>query len=75
MNNNTTNKKKLELKKTAIANLTLSDSQMRMVMGGATTKTESGDKFCVPDNTADINFCTGSKAIGCDGDKNTNTTK
>jgi hypothetical protein len=36
MNNDTTNKKKLELKKTAIANLTLSESQMRMVIGGYT---------------------------------------
>jgi hypothetical protein len=34
MNNNTTNKKKLELKKTAIANLTLSEAQMRMMVGG-----------------------------------------
>jgi hypothetical protein len=34
MNNNTTNKKKLELKKTAIANLTLSEAQMKMLIGG-----------------------------------------
>ncbi len=44
MNNNTTNKKKLELKKTAIANLTLSEVQMRVLVGGnnlATKPTES----------------------------------
>lgn len=39
--NNNTNKKKLELRKTAIANLTLSENQMRMVVGGdVTLKTE-----------------------------------
>ena len=43
MNNNTTNKKKLELKKTAIANLTLSDAQLRLVMGGVEM---SGDVYC-----------------------------
>jgi hypothetical protein len=32
--NNNSNKKKLELKKMAIANLTLSDAQMRVVVGG-----------------------------------------
>ncbi len=30
-----TTKKKLELKKTAIANLSMSEAQMRMVVGGA----------------------------------------
>jgi len=29
-----TNKRKLELKKTAIANLTLNEQQMRMIVGG-----------------------------------------
>jgi hypothetical protein len=32
--NNTTSKKKLELKKTAIANLTLNEAQLKMVIGG-----------------------------------------
>ncbi len=45
MNNNTTNKKKLELKKTAIANLTLSEAQMKMLIGGKM----SGDDFCLPE--------------------------
>jgi hypothetical protein len=31
---NKTNKKKLELKKTAIANLTLSEAQMGIILGG-----------------------------------------
>lgn len=37
--NNNTNKKKLELRKTAIANLTLSEEQMGMVNGGLVTPT------------------------------------
>lgn len=54
MNNNATNKKKLELKKTAIANLTLSEAQMRMVVGGGNnvdtddcdSKANIGDTAC-----------------------------
>lgn len=44
---NKTNKKKLELKKTAIANLTLSEAQMGMVLGGgAELKTEPATQTC-----------------------------
>jgi hypothetical protein len=46
MNNNATNKKKLELKKTAIANLTLSESQMKMLVGGDKENLLSGDQIC-----------------------------
>jgi hypothetical protein len=65
MNNNTTNKKKLELKKTAIANLTLSESQMKAVVGGLMP---SGDQYCMgvdTDNcTRDVGYtnCTGDIA-------------
>jgi hypothetical protein len=38
----TTNKKKLELKKTAIANLQMSEGQMRMLIGGKLTTGSNG---------------------------------
>ena len=57
MNNNTTNKKKLELKKTAIANLTLSDAQLRMVFGGAEKEKESVAN-CYSQDLADNTNCT-----------------
>jgi hypothetical protein len=48
MNNNKTNTKKLELRKTAIANLTLSEAQMKNLFGGGekNTKLISGDQLC-----------------------------
>lgn len=59
MNKNTTNKTKLELKKTAIANLTLSEAQMKMVIGGnLVTKPISGSKPPVEGDAAGGN-CTG----------------
>ena len=67
MSNNTTNKKKLELKKTAIANLTLSEAKMKMVIGGIAQK-QSGDQYCYgvdTDNcTRDVGYtnCTGDIA-------------
>ncbi len=49
MNNNTTNKKKFELKKTAIGNLTQSESQMRMVVGGDGDKNLVDTDFSCPE--------------------------
>ncbi len=69
MKSTVTTKKKLELKKTAIANLSLTEAQMRMVVGGdggKNTRKLSGDKVCqqLSDSCIDANtHCTGIVAI------------
>ncbi len=60
MNNNTTNKKKLELKKTAIANLTLNEAQMKIVVGGGGGKDETNSSGIFDDDTN----CTGHMSWG-----------
>ena len=59
--NNTTNKKKLELKKTAIANLTLSESQMKMVVGGGDADFNLSRIPTKMNNTDDGNGCTANE--------------
>jgi hypothetical protein len=55
------NKKKLELKKTAIANLTFNDSQMKAAVGAEAFGMTSGDIYCVVVISGDVGYtnCTG----------------
>jgi hypothetical protein len=61
--NNNTNKKKLELRKTAIANLTLSEEQMKIIKGGG-----GKDNPDSSGNFDDDTNCTGHMSWGhCPG--------